>query len=181
VATKVIRASPIISAAAVFAVRPGLRTEFSLARRLHEPAGDERDADEEEQRAERERDEHTRNPVREEQPVGDQRERQQEQHGRHPRGPPREARARQNSAFAHGRDRRHARRLDRREEPGEQRHDHACEQRDDNRPRREHGTALRQVGAERDEDRVEALGDREAEEEPDQGGRQADRERLDEH
>src|SRR5919204_258085 len=31
VATKVISARPIISAAAVFAVRPGLRVEFSLA------------------------------------------------------------------------------------------------------------------------------------------------------
>ena len=37
VATKVISASPIISAAAVFAVRPGLRVEFSLASRPGAP------------------------------------------------------------------------------------------------------------------------------------------------
>ena len=74
-------------------------------------------------------------------------------------------RGRQHGAFAHGGDRRHARGADRRPQRREQRDEDPDDERDDDRPRREHGSGLRQVDPEGDEERIQSLREAEPEEE----------------
>ena len=75
-------------------------------------------------------------------------------------------------------DRRDARRAPRRHEAGDQRHEHADQQRHDDRARGEDRAGLRQVEPERLEQRVDALGQCEAGREPDRAGGRAHDQRL---
>ena len=197
--TAVTSASPIISAAAVDAVRAGLRIAFSRASEPATPpmrapgqpsveasggtklgatsampmkltttprpiASSRSDAG----RARRE-------PAEEQQR---ERNRERDEGRRQPEaGEP----GRREHALAHGRDRLDARRAQRRQQAREDRHDGADDQRDDHGARREDGVAVRQVDAERDEQRLEALRDAEPDEEARDRGEDADHAALDDH
>ena len=78
-------------------------------------------------------------------------------------------------------DRRHARRSDSRSQGCDQRDQDADDERNDDRPRLEHRARLRQVDPERDKQRVEALREREPEEQADDRCDDADHERLEHH
>ena len=183
VATSVTSASPIISAAAVDAVRCGLRRCVVASRarpaappncaagaaehaceRPHEPRGEERDADEDQKRA----DAHPEQDLRRaeaapEQPVRERGEAESGQPERADRPEAGEAGLRQGRSFADGGDRRHARRPDRGPQAGEERDEDADEQRDDDRPRLEQEPLVREREADRVEELEEALREREAE------------------
>ena len=192
-------ASPIISAAAVEAVRAGWRIAFSRASEPETPpkrapgqpsveasggtsfgatqchadeADDDTEADREEAldagRAGRE--------AAEEQQSERNRERDE---GR--RQPEAGEAGRREHALANGRDRLDARCAERRQQAGEHRHDGADDQRDDHGARRKDGVAVRQVDAERDEQRLEALRDPEPDEEARDRGEDADHAALDDH
>ena len=142
VATRVTSASPIISAAAVDAVRCGFRRALSRASarphrrsaspasRAHARAGrtscgaKQRDADEDQQRAEEHQEQHRRRPEprRTGRTSSAANPRTVEHRGdRRPEAG--EAARRQRRSLAHGGDRRHAGRADRRPEARDQRHD----------------------------------------------------------
>ena len=200
VATNATRATPIISAAAVAAVRPGLRTEL---RRASAPGGaadpprrqpddgrerpdelrrDHRDPDEQQDHAAGDRQEPLRRvDVVGEHRVAEQEQRERDQRERDVRGEAVPAALRQLCSLADGRDRRDARRADRGEEPGDHGDDRPDEERDDHRPRRVHRLRLRKPEPERAEQRLEPLGERDAEREPDEGREEPDHERLEQH
>ena len=117
-----------------------------------------------------------------EDPVDEQHDPERE--GRRPTTNGTEARVlrrRQGRALAHRCDRRNAGRLDRRAEAREQRDDDAGEEADDDRPGGEDRPALRELDAECDEQRVEALRETESEDEPENGRDDSDDERLEHH
>ena len=92
-----------------------------------------------------------------------------------------EPRRRQDRAFAHGRDRRHAGRPDGRPQACEERDDDPERHRDDHRAPREHEPPLRQVGPERLEEGVEPLGEREPDEQADERCERPEHEPFDDH
>ena len=94
---------------------------------------------------------------------------------------PRETCGRQHRALAHGCDRRHARGAQGGAQRGQQRYEHPHDQRHSHRARGENRARVRQIDAEGDQQRVEPLRQREAEQEPDQRGEQADCERFQQH
>ena len=174
-------AIPIMSAAAVAAVRPGLRWAFRSAilpaappdapsrdaddarERADEPRREHRDADEQRQDAEPEQGE----PVADgdvvgERPVAEREDGQRDDRARDVRREAGEAAARHRRALPHGGDRRHPGRADRREEAGDERHERPDEQRDDDRARREDRVGLRQLEVERLEERLQPDGEAEA-------------------
>ncbi len=85
----------------------------------------------------------------------------------------------QRRALAHGRDRRHARRAQRREDARDQGDDDPERERDDDRPRLEEQPAVREREADGVEQPEEPLREREPDEEPDHRGDDAHRQRLD--
>ena len=197
-ATSVTSASPIISAAAVDAVRCGLRRALSRASqpavpptfvagqpRAHASGRMNRTESIEtptkiSERADAHPDEHALRPeVLAEQAVEQRREPGRGDDRRADGAEPREPRRRQRRSLANRCDRRHARGADRRPQARDQRDDHADDHRDDRRPRREDDAAVRQREADRVEQLEEPLGEAEAEEQPDDGRSRADHERLD--
>ena len=192
-ATKVTSARPIISAAAVEAVRPGLRTEFSRASRPAEPprraAGRPTSAAIGFTRRGASMAMPTNSastptpsvsatrPPRDaaEQADGDRGERagDDDHRGVRTRGRA-SARRRGRRAFTDRRDRRHAGGAQGRDDARHERDDRAGEHADDHRAAREHRAGLRQVHAERGEQRAHALGDPEPEHEPEHGGDEPD-------
>ena len=150
--------------------------------RPHEPGRDQRDADEEQERA----DAHSEEPLGDADPVheepveeeadprcGDERlERRPEE---------REAARRQLGALTDGRDRRHAGGTDRRADRREERDQRPDDEAHHDRSGREHRGALRQVDPDRGHELVEADGEAEAEEEAGDGRERADDQRLAEH
>ena len=148
--------------------------------RPHGPLRIQRDADEQKEDAEPEGEEASRRrqPGRED-PVDEEQDAERERDERHDRSKPREARGRQRRTFANGCDRRDACRLHRRSEAGEQGDDDPDGQADDDRSRGDDGSALREVLAERREQRREAPREHEAEQEAEHRCDQADRRRLD--
>ena len=168
VATNATSATPIISAAAVAAVRPGLRTELRRAsapggaadppRRQPDDGGerpdelrrDHRDPDEQQEHAAGDRQEPLRRvDVVGEHRVAEQEQREGDQHERDVRREAVRAALRQLRALADGRDRRDARRADRGEEPGDHGDERPDEERDDDRPRREDRVRVGQPEPER--------------------------------
>ena len=153
-----------------------------LRERDDQPRREHRDADEERQHADAEQ----REAVARGDVVGERAVRERDHGDRHDHAGDvgREAgepAARQRRALAHGGDRRHAGGAHGREEPGEHRHERADEQRHDHRARGEDGRRLRQVEVEGHEELVQADGEPEAGEEPDDRGDEADHERLHDH
>ena len=186
VATRVTSARPIISAAAVDAVRCGFRRALSRAstpatppirvagqprsvrERSHEARGEERDAEEDEQRAE----------AHPEQDLGRVRDRAEEpvESAANPAAvmstapsaaEPRKPARRQGRALAHGRDGRDPGRPDRGPQARDEGDKDPGEQRDDDRPGLEDETRVRKREADRVEQPEEALREQEPEEEAD--------------
>ncbi len=147
--------------------------------RAHEARREQRDADEQRQHPRGDREQSLCRPdivhehrVAEEHQREDGRERGDVRHERC------EARTRQRRALADGRDRGHTRGADRREEARQKRDQDADQQRDDDRPRREHRPGDRQLELEGTEERLQALGEEQAQEEPDHRRDQPDHERF---
>ena len=188
---------PIMRAAAVDAVRPGLRLTLNVAQlpraatearerradhgddRADEAREDRSQRDEEEQEAEHQGHE----ALSDGDPVF--REAVAEEHGRNGSEDAGDDRAgasptsvRGVGAFAHGRDRRHTSGADRGDQPGEHRQDGAEQQRDDDRARLERQAGLRQRQPERAEERTEALREADTRRETDERGEEPDREGL---
>ena len=174
-ATKTTSPMPTMSAAAVIAVRAGLRVAFSRAsspvvcpRRSsgqptsaasgpHGVAGGHRDHDEHEQRAATHRREPAGGRAAAEQAVHEQRDAEEPDHG--DRGQPAAARAGRlgRDVLAHRGDGRHARRPHGREQRGGQRHADADDQADDDRARCELHRAARDAHPGRVEQAAEEL------------------------
>ena len=151
----------------------------------HEPGdearGEHRDADEQDQRPDADRQQVRSRGARSEQAEQHQRDRRAERRQGGQGAQPREACGRQHRALAHGRDRRHARGAQGGAQRGQQRYEHPHDQRHSHRARGENRARVRQIDAEGDQQRVEPLRQREAEQEPDQRGEQADCERFEQH
>ena len=92
-----------------------------------------------------------------------------------------EPRLRERRTLPHGRDRRHARRADGGEQPGEERDAHPDDERDDHRPGREDAVGGREVGPEALEQGLDPLREDHSESQPDERGEQPDDERLEDH
>ena len=193
-------AIPIISAAAVAAVRPGLRCAFRSAslpalppmRRAGMPTArtsgrtsrDDSIATPTNSARTPTPSSAKRSPVAmssDERAVAEREHGERDDEARDVRREAREPAARQRRALADGGDRRHARRSDRREEAGDERHERPDEQRDDDRAGGEDGLGLGQVEVQRLEELVQPDGEREAAEEADHRGAEADHERLEDH
>ena len=88
---------------------------------------------------------------------------------------------RQDRALAHGRDRRHARRADRRAQAREHRHDVPTTSETIDRPPREHGPFFGRSSPNALKSSSSPFASSEADEEPDHRGEHADDERLQDH
>src|SRR4029077_2557450 len=95
------------------------------------PHREERDAEEHKQGSEPHPEKHLLRPeMRDEEPVGERAETERGHDDRSREAEAREAALREHRAFPHGRDRRNARRADRRAKTGEKRHDDPRDERD---------------------------------------------------
>ena len=184
--------SPIISAAAVEAVRPGLRIAFSCARRPATPpsraAGrpttwasgrdesrrDHGEADEDAEGAAGDaEDAHRGRNVRAECPVDEPEDRQRRHDEAEAEHLPRLL-LHDHAAFANSCDRSDPRRPHGRPHRGDQRDERARQDRDDGRPRTEDGGGLRQLELDSPEEGGQPLREQDAEAEADGGGDEAE-------
>ena len=150
--------------------------------RPHEPRREHRDAEEQQEHATRDREQ----PITRVELVREHRAREREQRDddEDPGDPRREAvkaPLRERRTLTHRGDRRHARRPDRGEEPGEERDAHPDDERHHHGPGREDAICRREVGTQALEQRLDPFGEEHAEREPDERREQPDDERLEDH
>ena len=176
--TNVTSARPIISAAAVVAVRPGLRTAFSRAsrpvslrtrssseaddrgQRRDEARRQQRGAEEEQHGAEAEQRRRVAGRLdAAEEADADRHEAADAQEDREPGDEPAPAPRGRDRLVAQRLHRRHARRADGRDDRGEQRDDQPDQERHDDRAGLDDAARVRQVDPERLEERVQQVGD----------------------
>ena len=153
-----------------------------MRERRHELRREERDSEEDQHGAHAHGQEQLcRGEAGAEQPVGEQREAGEAEQRRAERPVASEASRRQRRALAYGGDRRHARRSAGGPQAGDDRHEHADDQRDDHRPGLQEEAAVRQREPGLLEQPEETLGEAQADHDPGGGSDEADHERLDEH
>ncbi len=157
------------------------RPPEQLCERTNEARGEERDPEEDEQRAEPHPDEDLRRvEAASEEAVDERREAGARHEHRADPAEAGESSGRKRRPLPHGGDRRHASRTNRRAQARDQGDEDSRDERDDRRPRLEHEPRVREREADQIEEAEQTSGEQQAEEQTDDGGHHADDESLDE-